>query len=104
MHARLITYQTDDPDGLLLGFQRVAHEMEPVDGFSHGYFLFDREAGKVISISIWESREALEASNPLADRLRARSTESTGSETVSIERYEILHTADSYGVGALDSH
>src|SRR5438094_5522152 len=55
MHARVSTYQTDDPEGLIEGFKSVSSDLEQVDGFSHGYFLVDKDGGKALSITIWES-------------------------------------------------
>lgn len=46
MHARVSTYQTDDPESLASGFASVPQELEQVEGFSHGYFLVARTTGK----------------------------------------------------------
>lgn len=93
MHARVSTYRTDDPEGLIQGFASVTQELEEVDGFSHGYFLVDRETGRGASITIWESEEALRASSSKADQLRAQGTEPSGSQILSVESYEIVQTA-----------
>jgi heme-degrading monooxygenase HmoA len=93
MHARVSTYTTDDVDRLLEGFESVTDELEHVDGFSHAYFLLDREGGKAISITIWETEGALTASKSKADELRKRGTEPSGASIDSVEHYEISHTA-----------
>jgi heme-degrading monooxygenase HmoA len=95
MHARVSTYQTDDPEGLVEGFKSVSSDLEQVDGFSHGYFLVDRDGGKALSITIWESDEALRASQSKADELRKRGTEASGTSINSVDHYEISHTAGS---------
>jgi heme-degrading monooxygenase HmoA len=95
MHARVSTYQTDDPESLASGFASVTQELEQVEGFSHGYFLVDRTTGKGASITIWESEEALQASSVKADELRARGTEPSGSSIVSVDSYEIVQTVGS---------
>ena len=92
MHARVSTYQTDDADGLVQGFASVTDELAQVDGFSHGYFLVDRESGKGASITIWENEEALRASSSQADQLRKRGTEPSGSRILSVDNYEIVQT------------
>lgn len=93
MHARVSTYKTDDPDGLIQGFASVTDELEKVDGFSHGYFLVDRQTGKAASITIWDSEEALRASSSQANQLRQQGTGPSGSQIVSVESYEIVQTA-----------
>jgi heme-degrading monooxygenase HmoA len=93
VHARLSTYQTDDPEGLVSGFVSVTDELEQVDGFSHAYFLVNRETGKAASITIWESEEALDASVAKADELRQRGTQPSGASIESVDHFEVAHTA-----------
>jgi heme-degrading monooxygenase HmoA len=93
MHARVSTYETDDPDGLIQGFQNVTSDLEQVEGFSHGYFLVDTATGKAVSITIWESEDALKASSQAADQLRARGTQPSETKIVSVDNYEIVHRA-----------
>jgi heme-degrading monooxygenase HmoA len=59
MHARVSTYQTDNSDRLIEGFESVSGELEQMDGFSHAYFMVDRGSGKALSVTIWESEDAL---------------------------------------------
>ena len=93
MHARVSTYQTEDPDGLVRGFASVTEELERMDGFSHGYFLVDRETGKAASITIWDSEDAVRASSSQADQLRQQGTGPSGSQILSVDSYEVVHTA-----------
>jgi len=93
MHARVSRYETDDPDGLVQGFQSVTSELEQVAGFSHGYFLVDRATGNAVSITIWEDEDALNASASAADQLRARGTEPSGTQVLSVDSYEVVHRA-----------
>ena len=95
MHARVSTYQTDDPEGLIDGFKAVSSDLERVDGFSHGYFLVDRDGGKALSITIWENEDALLASKAKADELRQRGTEASGTSIDSVDQYEISHSVGS---------
>ena len=91
MRARVSTYQTDDPEGLIEGFKSVSSDLEQVDGFSHGYFLVDKDGGKALSITIWESEDALLASKSKADELRERGTEASDTSIDSVDHYEISH-------------
>lgn len=88
MHARVSTYRGDG-DRLVKGFEGVREGLAAVDGFSHAYFLVDRESGKGMSITIWESEDALNASVAKADELRRQGAEAGGSEIESVQHYEI---------------
>ena len=88
MFARVSTY-SGDADRLLEGFSAVSEPLEAIDGFSHAYFMVDRENGKGISITIWDSEEALLASVAKADELRRRGAEAGGAQIESVQHYEI---------------
>ena len=89
MHARVSSYQASDADGLVEGFRSVTDSLEGIDGFSHAYFMVDRESGRALSITIWESEEALMASMSKADELRKQGTSPSGTTIESVQHYEI---------------
>ena len=89
MFARVSTYRAADADKLLEGFGSVAGPLEQMDGFSHAYFLVDRASDKAMSITIWESEQALSASVAGADEMRKRGAEIGGGSIESVEHYEI---------------
>jgi heme-degrading monooxygenase HmoA len=93
MFARVSTYRAADADKLLEGFRAVTGALEQIDGFSHAYFMLDSASGKAMSITVWESEEALSASVAKADELRKQSSETGGAEIESVEQYEIGLTA-----------
>jgi heme-degrading monooxygenase HmoA len=88
MFARVSTYRGDG-DRLLQGFADVTEPLEAIDGFSHAYFMVDRESGKGLSITIWETEDALRASAAQADELRSKGAAAGGAEIESVEHYEI---------------
>jgi heme-degrading monooxygenase HmoA len=88
MFARVSTYRGDG-DRLLQGFADVTGPLEAIEGFSRAYFMVDRENGKGLSITVWESEEALNASAAKADELRSRGAEAGGATIESVEHYEI---------------
>jgi heme-degrading monooxygenase HmoA len=88
MFARVSTYRGDG-DRLLQGFADVTGPLEAIDGFSRAYFMVDRENGKGMSITVWESEEALNASAARADELRSQGAEAGGATIESVEHYEI---------------
>jgi heme-degrading monooxygenase HmoA len=92
VHARLSTYQTDDPEGLIAGFEGVTNELEQVEGFSHAYFLVDRATGKAATITIWKSEDALNETVAKADELRRKGTEPSGASIESVDHFEIVQT------------
>ena len=91
MHARVSTY-TGDADGLLQGFQGATEDLAKLEGFSKAYFLLDRTNDKGISITMWESEEALVSTAARADEMRKSATEPSGSTIDSVETYEIALT------------
>jgi heme-degrading monooxygenase HmoA len=92
MHARVSTY-TGEAERLLDGFQGATAPLEEIEGFSQAYFLIDRANNKAISITIWESEDALLASEAKADELRKGATVPSGATIDSVEHYEIALTA-----------
>lgn len=63
MHIRLVTVQTqagkiDDAINL---YKSVESEWKQQKGFLSAHLMVDRETGKAVSASVWDSLEALEA-------------------------------------------
>jgi heme-degrading monooxygenase HmoA len=96
MHARVSTY-TGEADALAEGFRSATEPLESIPGFSHAYFLVDRANNKAMSITIWESEDALQASAAKADELRRDASASAGGTIDSVEHYEIALTAGRRG-------
>ena len=88
MFARVSTYR-GDADRIVEGFAGVTEPLEAIEGFSHAYFLVDRENGKAMSITIWDSEDALLASAAPADDLRSRGADAGGAEIESVQHYEV---------------
>jgi heme-degrading monooxygenase HmoA len=88
MFARVSTYRGEG-DRLLHGFSTVSEPLEAMEGFSHAYFMVDRESGTGMSITIWDSEQALRASVARADELRRQGTEAGSAEIESVVEYEI---------------
>jgi heme-degrading monooxygenase HmoA len=91
MHARVSNY-TGEAERLLDGFQAATAPLEDMEGFSKAYFLVDRANNKAISITIWESEDALRASAAKANELRKGATAPSGATIDSVEHYEIALT------------
>lgn len=59
-------------------------------GFCGGVLLVDRTTGTGIGLTTWDSREALEASREIADRVRASTADSAGARIVEVVESEIV--------------
>jgi quinol monooxygenase YgiN len=92
MHAR-VTSIAGQPDQIAAGIENFRANVAPFtheNGGKGSLFLVDRETGDIMSITLWESAEALAASDERANALRAQAA-STGqsSETPVVGRYEV---------------
>ncbi len=92
MFARVSTYQ-GDADGLVEGFSGQTDALEQVDGFEGAYFLVDRQSGKAMSVTLWESEAAMKESAERANRMREEATQPSGAAIQSVEGYEVAITA-----------
>ncbi len=90
MFARVTRYHADeDTDQLLGGFQETIGALQIVTGFSHGYFMVDPQTSEAVSMTVWESEEAMSASTESAEERRRQRTESGHASVVSVDTYEI---------------
>ena len=92
MFARVSTYRGDPGQidgGLNYARENIVPRVQQVDGFEGVYYLVDRESGKALSITLWESEEALRASEEEANQLRSESADSASATIESVERYEV---------------
>jgi hypothetical protein len=93
MHARVSIFE-GPPDMIDEGLRHArevilpqAKEMDP--GFKGIIALTDRQSGKLLGITFWESEEAMRASEEAANRLREESAEAGGGTVAGVERYEV---------------
>ncbi len=101
MFANVSTYQ-GPPDkideGLRYAQENIVPSLQEVEGFEGVYLLVDRQSGKVLTITLWESEEALRASEEETTQLRSEhrgqwdqvpTAEAGGQEVAGVERYEV---------------
>jgi len=60
-----------------------------MDGFKGLIALGDRQSGKTLGITLWESEEAMRASEEAANLMRSESAEASGEQIAGVERYEV---------------
>ena len=93
MVARTTTW-TGSPEALDKWEEHVkAHVSGFVAGLpgnAGGAFLIDREAGKALTLTLWESEEAAGETDKVADQSRASTVDATGVELVDRGAYTVV--------------
>lgn len=92
MHGRLTVFQgepaqVDEATRVLR--ERVLPGARELGGFKGVISLADRTTGKGLTITLWESEEAMRASEEAANSLRADAMSALGAGTPTVERYEV---------------
>ncbi len=59
-------------------------------GFAGALVLADRRSGKVLAVTLWESEQAMNATEEAAHWLRVFSAEAAGGAVTGLERYEVV--------------
>ena len=92
MFARVSSY-TGASDEIDEAIRQVRENMLPklkqLGGYKGAYLLVDRQNGKSLAVTLWESEEAMSASEEAADSLRSDVADALGTQMVGVERYEV---------------
>ena len=95
MFARTTTYYTADPS---LHWEpelfhrltvRVLEVLPKMDGYAGAYYFMDRKSGKALSISLWESEEAMQRTEETVRPLRKEIAEALSANRVDVEHFEV---------------
>ena len=92
MYARVSMFESspDQIDEFLRqAREQVLPQAKQDEGFKGMIALGDRQSGKTLGITFWESEEAMRASEEDANRLREESAEAGGQQIAGVERYEV---------------
>ena len=96
MFARVSTYECR-PEQLdemhHEGMEHVLPALEMQDGFSGGLVLADRQSGKFLVVTLWESEQAMDSTEDASHWLRIFGAESGGGTISSVQRYEVFFSA-----------
>jgi heme-degrading monooxygenase HmoA len=89
--ARVGTYtiQSDRMDDAVKGFESALDRIRGLDGYKRGLILVSPEDDKAISITFWETREAMESSRVAASRARSDAARAADGEVESSGEYVI---------------
>jgi heme-degrading monooxygenase HmoA len=92
VYARISTLE-GSPEHIDGGLRQVRENVLPQiqqqEGFKGMVALANRKTGRTLGIPLWESEEALKASEEAADRLREDSAEAMSDTIAGVERYEV---------------
>jgi hypothetical protein len=94
MHGRLTTVEGVPPDKMDDAArhlrEQVLPQLQQLDGFEGFIAVRDRENGRLRGLALWESEDALRATDEAAARIRGGVTEATGGTVAGVENYEIV--------------
>ena len=91
MWARVSTYQfpSENVDPTVDRFNEALGSLaEP--GLKRVELLVDRTTGKGMTITVWESEEALLASVEAANRIRSGAADAAGASILDVQHYELV--------------
>ena len=97
MFARVSTFKGSGDeldDAAVAEYRRITEERalpvaREMGGFRGLLSLVDRSTGNGLAITLWESEQAMLASEDAANKLREEATTETGDEIARVERYEV---------------
>ena len=94
MFARIVTYTQADPSPgrIEQGLRRTRERLPGIrelDGIEGAYFFVDRQSGKAIFISLWESEQAMQRSDEVMRPFRAEISGTFAANRVDVEYYEV---------------
>ena len=92
MYARVTTLE-GPPDKIDDATRHVREQTLPqlqqMDGFEGFVTLVDRQSGKQLAVALWESEEALRATEEAVSSMRSGVAEAAGGTVAGVERYEV---------------
>ena len=91
MYARIARYEVPEEriDEALEAFREAAGQISDLEGLEGGYVLSDAESGTVMTVTLWESRAAMDASEVRAARLRQDAVQQADGFVASVHSLEV---------------
>jgi heme-degrading monooxygenase HmoA len=89
--ARVVRYSVDPErcDEALRKLEEAAKEIGDIDGITGGYVMADGESGRIVTVTLWEDLQKMEASEVRASRLRQEALREVEGDIESVERLRI---------------
>lgn len=90
MWARVSSYK-GSPEQVDAAVARLPEQaLQEMSGFERAYLLIDRGSGRALTITLWESEDALRESEERANQLRSEVADDLGTtEAPVVESYEV---------------
>jgi heme-degrading monooxygenase HmoA len=92
MHARMFAFE-GSPEEIEAAIALAQEQILPLErqmpGFRGLILLSDKEAGRLVSLSLWESEEQMRQSEESARTIVRLSAQSVGGKRVSIEPFDV---------------
>lgn len=103
MYARVSRYEVpkEKLEGDIKGTAETVKKVDVLPGELGVYYLVDRESGKTMSITLWESEQAMRDSESAASKLRQKTSSASSAKIVAIERYEVVAQPSQVPAGKL---
>jgi heme-degrading monooxygenase HmoA len=93
MFARVSTYR-GGTDRLLEGFRRTTEPLAQLDGFERAYFLTDPGSDRSMTVTVWDSQAAMDASADWAEKAREHAVHESGAVVESVTGFQVALTAE----------
>lgn len=92
MYARVSTYEgsTEDYDASVDKMKSdIAPQVRAMAGSAGLLSMIDRNTGQSLSITLWDSEDAMVSSREAANQVRSQAATSTGSTIINVAEYEV---------------
>jgi heme-degrading monooxygenase HmoA len=91
MHARVSTYagSPDQTEAGIQNFSGLTEALRSLEGFEAGYLLVDRTTGKAMTVTLWSTADAAQASAERAKQMRSDAAGGAGMSVEGVEEYEV---------------
>jgi heme-degrading monooxygenase HmoA len=70
-------------------FEHAIGQIRAMNGLAAAYLLVNAETGRVLTMTLWDTAAAMEASHVTASRLRTEAVRTVDGNVISIEEYEV---------------
>jgi heme-degrading monooxygenase HmoA len=100
MFARVARYRYPEErfDEAVEAFRTASEQLREIEGNTGGYLLVDRDNSTALTVTFWESRAAMEASEVRASRLRNQAISEVEGEVQAVDRCEVAIDFSEVGV------
>jgi heme-degrading monooxygenase HmoA len=89
MHARVSFYDVGDADAAVKGFESAVDKVKEMEGNQGLMLLIDRDGGKAITITLWDTEERLRSTTEQANTVRQQAADAAGASIREVEQYEV---------------